>query len=176
MGAALHQAEMAAEVLDAAAAAGHGGGVVLLRVAGLLGHDQRGALLGEGKQAERRALPRRADALFDDRAGHRQRNDFHRGHHRPGAHRRERRQRGDGDGLVDGIDPVDDPRIDRGQAALRRVQVAAPGVGAAGDDALTLQRGGDGGGGRVLGQVAGIEARAVDGPWPAAIRAGSRRW
>ncbi len=69
----------------------------------------------------------------------RERDDLHRGDHGAGPHCRQRRQGGDGNGLIDGVDPVDDAGIDADQAALRGMQVAAAGVGAAGDDALAFK-------------------------------------
>jgi hypothetical protein len=59
MRAALHQAEMAAEFVEPAPAAGHRRRVVARRLARLLGDDQRRAPRLERQQASARALPRR---------------------------------------------------------------------------------------------------------------------
>jgi len=83
-------------------------------------------------------------------------------HYGTGANRSQRRQRGNRNGLVEGIDPVDDFGINGNQATLRGVQVAASGISLACDDARPHQERSNCRSRGVLGQVTGVQARAVN--------------
>jgi hypothetical protein len=161
MRAALHQAEMGAELVEPAPAAGHRRRVVARRLARQPGDDQRRTPRLERQQRHGCALPRRRTASIDHATAHGQRDDLHRGDHGAGPHRCQRRQSGDGNGLVDGIDAVDDCSIDADQAALRGVEVAAPGMRCARGDVGAGQGGGNRRGGGVLVEVAGLQPGAV---------------
>ena len=162
MGATLHQAKVAAQVLDAAPAAGDGSGVVSCRIAGLFGDDQRHALLPVGQERERPPPPSLLGAALDDCLADSQRQDLHGGNHRTGAHRGKGLQGRHGDGFVDLVDPVDELSRNADQAALRGVEIASASVGFTGKDALAFEQGSDCGSGGVFSEIAGGEARAID--------------
>ncbi len=98
----------------------------------------------------------------DDGAADRERDDLHRGHHVAGGDGHERGERGEGDRLVERVQPVDPLAIHDAHAGGLGVEVAAPGRRGGRVDMLAGDGVRDPRGGRVLAEVAVIEQRGDD--------------
>ena len=118
---------------------------------------------GEGGDPHQAAgLLRRLGTTLDDAAVHREGDDLDGRHELLGVHRLEGGHRGDGDGFVDPVDRVEGGAVDHRDAAHIGVEIGAPGEGGGLGDVVAGGGGGDALGGRVLADVAFLEARRDD--------------
>ena len=108
---------------------------------------------------ERRVLARGGKRSIALRDGNRKGNDLDGRDHLARDHRLVGRQRRKGDGFIHLIEAIDAGLVDHQDACVLRKQIGATGKGTIDAHALAMHSGGDLGGGRVLRDVAGLDAR-----------------